>query len=50
MAHYIGLYYPFIHFKDEHLRLQLDKTFDAMAKTCSSCNKAHRDPSGIKTR
>lgn len=30
------------------LRAQLDKSFDAMAKTCSSCHKAYRDVAGIK--
>jgi protein tyrosine phosphatase (PTP) superfamily phosphohydrolase (DUF442 family) len=32
------------------LRAQLDKTFDAMSKTCAACHKAHRDPAGIKAR
>ncbi|HWN94917.1 MAG TPA: hypothetical protein VNT99_07780 [Methylomirabilota bacterium] len=31
-------------------RAQLDKTFDAMAKSCSSCHKAHRDKAGIKAQ
>jgi hypothetical protein len=31
-------------------RAQLDKTFDAMAKTCATCHKAYRDPAGIKAR
>lgn len=29
-------------------RTQLDKTFDAMAKSCSACHKAYRDKAGIK--
>jgi hypothetical protein len=32
------------------VRAQLDKTFDAMAKTCSSCHKSYRDAAGIKAR
>jgi hypothetical protein len=28
---------------------RLDKTFDAMAKTCSACHKTYRDRAGIKT-
>ncbi len=29
-------------------RAQLDKSFDAVAQSCSSCHKAFRDPAGIK--
>jgi len=32
------------------IKAQLDKTFDAMAKSCSTCHKAHRDPAGIKSK
>jgi hypothetical protein len=32
------------------LRLQLDKSFDAMGQQCSSCHKQYRDPAGIKAR
>ncbi len=31
-------------------RAQLDKSFDALAQSCSSCHKAYRDPAGIKAR
>ena len=31
-------------------RAQLDKTFDAMAKTCAACHQKYRDPAGIKSR
>jgi hypothetical protein len=31
------------------VRAQLDKSFDAMQKTCASCHKAFRDVSGIKS-
>jgi len=31
------------------LRAQLDKSFDAIAKSCSSCHKVHRDAAGIKS-
>jgi hypothetical protein len=32
------------------IRAQLDKTFDAMARTCASCHKTYRDAAGIKAR
>jgi hypothetical protein len=32
------------------LKTPLDKAFDAMAKSCSTCHKAHRDPAGIKSK
>jgi protein tyrosine phosphatase (PTP) superfamily phosphohydrolase (DUF442 family) len=32
------------------LKAQLDQAFDAMAKSCSTCHKAHRDPAGIKSK
>jgi hypothetical protein len=32
------------------IRDQLDRSFDAMAKTCASCHKAYRDVAGIKAR
>lgn len=32
------------------IKAQLDKAFDAMAKSCSTCHKAHRDPAGIKSK
>lgn len=31
------------------IRAQLDKSFDAIAKTCSSCHKTYRDADGIKS-
>lgn len=31
------------------LRAQLDKSFDAIGKTCASCHKAFRDVAGIKS-
>jgi hypothetical protein len=31
-------------------RAQLDKAFEAMAKTCAACHKANRDPAGIKSK
>jgi hypothetical protein len=36
--------------KSPDVRAQLDKAFDAMAKTCASCHKAYRDPAGIKSK
>lgn len=30
------------------LREQLDKTFEALGKTCASCHQMHRDPAGGK--
>jgi hypothetical protein len=30
------------------IRAELDKSFDAVAKTCSSCHKTYRDAAGIK--
>ena len=32
------------------IRAQLDKTFDAMAKTCASCHQAYRDSAATKAR
>lgn len=32
------------------LKSQLDKAFDAMARSCSSCHKAHRDPARIQSQ
>ena len=32
------------------VRVQLDKTFDAMTKACSACHKTYRDAAGIKSR
>jgi hypothetical protein len=32
------------------LQLQLDQAFDAMAQSCFSCHRAHRDPAGIESR
>jgi hypothetical protein len=34
--------------KKPEVRTQLDKTFDSMAKACSSCHEAYRDPAVIK--
>jgi hypothetical protein len=31
------------------IRAQLDKSFDAITKTCSSCHKTYRDAAGIKS-
>lgn len=31
-------------------RAQLDKAFDAMGESCTSCHKAHRDPAGARAR
>ncbi len=32
------------------IKVQLDKTFDAMAMSCSACHQAHRDPAGSKSK
>ncbi len=32
------------------IKAQLDKRFDALAKDCSTCHKAYRDPAGIKSK
>ncbi len=31
-----------------NIKVQLDKTFDAMAKSCSACHKSFRDAAGLK--
>lgn len=32
------------------IRAQLDKSFDALAQSCSSCHKSYRDAAGVKSR
>lgn len=34
---------------NQGLKVRLDQAFDAMAKSCSTCHKAFRDPAGIKS-